>query len=403
MNYEALFGLILDLGRDLIRCGGETHRVEDTLYRLAAGYAYRDCSIWVVPTLIQATFTDPNGVVRTQIRHVKGGGVNFNDLDQLNALSRWACAEQPSEEEFAARLEKIHAAPSNKLWVSCLSEVLGGWGFSLIFGCDLWDSAIAALASLMIFFLVRTLSRREGNPLILNFAVSFVTEIFILCVCHFGPGSHVETITIGVVMLLISGLGAFNGLRDLVHLDTLSGLINLAASFTGAIGIALGMALPMLLFRSWNPSAISMQDPNPIMQVVFVGIACFGFSLLFSVPKRMILLCAIGAALTWASYLLVYHFYPSIFAATMAAAVFSGLYGQIIARIKKSPATIFSTICILPLLPGSALYYTMYGLVTRNGRLASTKGVDLGLICFGIVLGFMIVEVVNRFLWRRPR
>ena len=107
--------------------------------------------------------------------------------------------------------------------------------------------------------------------------------------------------------------------------------------------------------------------------------------------------------MTWGTFLLVHHFYPSIFAATMAASVFSGLYGQTIARIKKSPATIFSTICILPLLPGSALYYTMYGLITRNADLSYTKGVELGLICFGIVLGFMCVEVVNRFLWRRPR
>lgn len=403
MNYEKLFGLILDLGRDLIRCGGETHRVEDTLYRLAAGYEYRDCSIWVVPTLIQATFTDPEGVVRTQIRHVKGSGLDFNALDRLNALSRWACAEQPPAEEFAEKLAEIQNAKPMHVWIACMGEVLGGWGFSLIFGCDIWDSLIAALTSLMVFFLVRTFSRREGNPLILNFAVSFVAEVFILCVCHFGPGSHMETITIGVVMLLISGLGAFNGLRDLVHLDTLSGLINLAASFTGAIGIALGMALPMMIFRSWNPAAVSMQDPNPIIQVVVCAIACFGFSRLFGVPKRKIIFCALGASMTWGAYLLVYRVYPSIFAATMAASVFSGMYGQIIARIKKSPATIFSTICILPLLPGSALYYTMYGLITRNADLSYTKGVELGLICFGIVLGFMIVEVVNRFLWRRPR
>ena len=72
------------------------------------------------------------------------------------------------------------------------------------------------------------------------------------------------------------------------------------------------------------------------------------------------------------------------------------------ARINKSPATIFTTICILPLVPGSSLYYTMYGLVTRNSALSYEKGVELGMTCFGIVLGFMVVEVANRFLWRRP-
>ena len=299
MNYEKLFGLILDLGRDLIRCGGETHRVEDTLYRLAAGYRFRDCSIWVVPSLIQATFTDPDGVVRTQIRHVKGSGVDFRALDRLNAVSRWACGAQPAAEELAARLEEIRSAAQPRLWASCLSEVLGGWGFALFFGCDVWDSAIAALASLLVFFLVRVFSRREGNPLILNFSVSFVTEVFILCVCHFGPGSHMETITISVVMLLVSGLGAFNGLRDLVHLDTLSGLINLAASFTGAIGIALGMALPMLIFRDWGGVVVSTLEPQPIIQVFAGAFACVGFSILFGVRGWKIVFCALGAGLTW--------------------------------------------------------------------------------------------------------
>ena len=403
MNYEKMFGLILDLGRELIRCGGETHRVEDTLYRLAAGYDYRSCSIWVVPSLIQATFTDPDGAVRTQIRQVKGSGLNFNALDRLNALSRWACAERPDPETFEQKLEEICSAAPSKTWISCVGCVLGGWGFALFFGCDIWDSAIAALASLLIFLLVRALSPKEGNPLVLNFFVSFVTETLILFICHFGPGNHMETITISVVMLLISGLGAFNGLRDLVHLDTLSGVINLAASFTGAIGIALGMALPMLIFRGWGGAVVSMQNPEPILQVIASTVACFGFSVLFSVRGWKIVYCALGASMTWGVYLLIYRAYPSVFGATMAASIFSGLFGQIVARVKKSPATIFSTICILPLLPGSALYYAMYGLVTRNAELAYTKGEQLALVCFGMVLGFMIVEVVNRFFWRRQR
>jgi hypothetical protein len=44
----------------------------------------------------------------------------------------------------------------------------------------------------------------------------------------------------------------------------------------------------------------------------------------------------------------------------------------------------------------------MYGVVTRNAELSYTKGIALGMTCFGIVLGFMVVEVANRFLWRHP-
>ncbi len=401
MNYEKQFGLILDLGKELIRCGGETHRVEDTLYRLAAAYRFDSCNIWVVPSEIQATFTDPQGVTRTQIRHVRGSSVNFDALDRLNTLSRWACAQCPESEAFAARLEEIRSAAPPKPWLTYLGGVLGGWGFALFFGCDLLDSLVAALASLLIFFLVRRLSPREGNPLILNFAVSLVTETFILVVCRLGLADHMETITIGVVMLLVSGLGAFNGLRDLVHLDTLSGLINLAASFTGAIGIALGMALPMLIFRDWGAVAVSAQSPDPWVQLLSGAAACVGFAIWFRVRGLNIAWCALGAFLTWGAYLLAYQAYPSAFGATLLASFLCGLYGQIMARVNKSPATIFTTICILPLIPGSSLYYAMYGVVTRNVELSYSKGVELGLTCFGIVLGFMVVEVVNRFLWRR--
>ena len=402
MNYETTFSLILDLGREMIRCGGETHRVEDTLYRLAEAYRFRDCNLWVVPSEIQATFTDSEGVVRTQIRHVKGSSVNFDALDKLNSLSRWACANRPDNESFAARLKMIRSAAPMKPWLVYLGGVLGGWGFALFFGCDLLDSLVAALASLLIFFVVRHLSPKEGNPLILNFAVSFVTELFILLVCTFGFGDHMETITIGVVMLLVSGLGAFNGLRDLVHLDTLSGLINLAASFTGAIGIALGMALPLLMFRNWGAVAVSAQNPDPWIQVIFGAVACVGFAIWFRVRSWNILWCAVGAFITWGVYLLAYHAYPNAFGATVLASFVCGLYGQIMARVKKTPATIFTTICILPIIPGSSLYYAMYGVVTRNVELGYNKGVELGMTCFGIVLGFMVVEVVNRFLWRNP-
>ena len=106
--------------------------------------------------------------------------------------------------------------------------------------------------------------------------------------------------------------------------------------------------------------------------------------------------------MTWGVYVLAYQLLPSDFAATLFASIFCGLFGQIMARVNKTPATIFTTICILTLIPGSSLYYAMYGIVTRNAELSYTKGIALGMTCFGIVLGFMVVEVANRFLWRHP-
>ncbi len=402
MDYEAMLGLILDLGTEMISCGGETHRVEDTVFRLLAAEGFQKCNVWVVPSNLQVTATDPNGHTWTQIHNVHGGGVDFEKLDQLNSLSRWACAEHPDTEKLAERLDTIRSAGHPQVWASYVGCLLGGWAFALFFGCRFTDSLIAALASLLIVFLVQRLSLRERNPLILNFTVSLLVELFIILTIRLGLCQNADSVTIGVVMLMVSGLGATNGFRDLVHLDTLSGLINLSASFTGAIGIALGIALPILLFHDGGGAAVSGLHPDVIVQLFSGSMACVGFAIWFRVKGKKVAYCALGAMMTWGVYVLAYQLLPSDFAATLFASIFCGLFGQIMARVNKTPATIFTTICILTLIPGSSLYYAMYGIVTRNAELSYTKGIALGMTCFGIVLGFMVVEVANRFIWRHP-
>ena len=404
MQSEKLLTLILDIGAGMLRCGGETHRAEDAVCRMAAALGFQNSNVWVVPTNLQATVTDPEGRILTQLRAIRGGAIDFETLASLNALSRWVCAERPEPETIEARLREILSAPKLRPVVNCMAVILGGTSFGFFFGCDWLDIVTAALASLLIWFLIHRLTPREGNPLILNFTVSFFTELLILLCGKLGLAHNTGYITIGVVMLLVSGLGAINGLRDLVHLDTLSGLINIVAAVTGAIGIALGMALPMLLFQDWGGGQVSTLNPNEGIQLISGAAACVGFGILFHVHGHKIFWCAVGGLLCWGAYLVAYkHLIPSTFGASLLASVVIGLYAQIMARVHRVPATVFTTICLLPLIPGSSLYYSLYGIVTKNAELASSKAADLGLTCFGIVLGFMAVEVVNRFLWRRPR
>lgn len=399
MNDEKILGLILDIGGAMIRSGAETHRVEDSLYRLCTSYGFTACNIWVVPSNIQATVTAADGRSLTLIRHIRRTGVNFEQLDKLNDLSRHACAETPGPDELGRLYAQALKGAPGPRWISYLAGVLAGAGFGVFFNCDALDALTAVLASLLITFLVRLLGRREENPLILNFLVSSVAELFILTAVRLGLGHHAGYITVGVVMLLISALGVTNGLRDLVHLDTLSGLMNISASLTGAIGIALGIALPLLLMRGRGSNEIMVLNPSVPVELVSCTVACVGFALWFHVKGRRVVFCGLGALLTWAVYLLCLRT-GSPFAAVFFASVFCGVYAQVMARLNKSPATIFLTVCVFPLIPGAALYYMMYGFVIRDMAFALSQGADLLLACFGIVLGFMAVEVANRYVWR---
>lgn len=400
MEREKIAGLILDIGVAMIQSGAETHRVEDSLYRLCGSYGFTQCNIWVVPSNIQATVMLEEGVWFTQIRHVRNLSVDFARLDRLNSLSRDACAHTPDANLLAAQFAAASARRPERPWINYLAGALAAGGFGVFFNCDPADAAVAVLAALLITFFVRRLSARESNPLILNFIISFAAELFIIASVRLGLGHHAGYITVGVVMLLISALGTTNGVRDLVHLDTLSGTMNITLSLTGAIGIALGIALALRLVPGRGGGDVGALNPSVALQLASCTAGCVGFALWFHADRRHVAACALGGLLTWTAYLAASAALPNAFLSAILGSVACGFFAQIAARIKKAPATIFMTIAIFPLIPGAALYYAMYGVVTRDSALALRRGADLGLTCFAIVLGFMVVEVASRFIWR---
>lgn len=401
MDYSEILKSILDLGSAMIASGAETHRVEDSLYRLCKAYGFTDSNIWVVLSNIQATITAPNGKMYTQVRHVRKIGVDFDMLDKLNDLSRKCCTDTPDGIAFAERIKTATTTHKFKKWARYPAAILAGAGFGIFFNCDLSDAFCAAIVALIITLFGKHLSKRESNPLIYNFVISFAAEIFILFAVHIGLGHHTGYITVGVVMLLISALGTTNGIKDLVHLDTISGVINITSSLTGAIGIALGIAVPILLLPSWSTIDPIGLNPSYIITLAAATVGCAGFALFFNVLKpNHIISCAVGAALTWGSYLFFSMYFKASFVPIIIGSAICAMFSLLMARLNKAPATIFQTICIFPLIPGSALYYTAYGVVTGNLEMAQSMGFDLISCCFAIVLGFMAVEAASRLVRR---
>lgn len=249
MDYKRILKGILDIGEAMINSGAEILRVEDSMYRLCRSYGFERVNCWVIASNIQATVETPDGEIITQIRHVPGGEMNFDRLDYLNNLSRKACAETPDAPELRIRLEEVLNRPKQPRLMHYIAGVMGGAGFAVFFNCDIADSIVAVLASIIIIFMGEVLDRNERNPLVYNAIISFIVEFFIIGCVHFGLGHHAGNITVGVVMLLISGIGFTNGIRDLIHTDTLSGIINICRSVLGATGIAIGIALPILLMK----------------------------------------------------------------------------------------------------------------------------------------------------------
>lgn len=146
---------------------------------------------------------------------------------------------------------------------------------------------------------------------------------------------------------------------------------------------------------------------DAVIQIVAAGLGTLGFALLFRVRSQHLLMATLGGALSWLAYLLVWAGTESIFFSTLVAAMVVCLWSEVLARLRKAPANIFLLPGIIPLLPGGALYYTMYGIVSGDWPLVMTKGlttvhIALG-IAGGIIIGSEVVRLVLGGMRRRRR
>ncbi|MDP4118810.1 MAG: threonine/serine exporter family protein [Bacillota bacterium] len=123
-------------------------------------------------------------------------------------------------------------------------------------------------------------------------------------------------------------------------------------------------------------------------------IGALGFAFLFHVrPGRLIFSCFAGL-LAYGVYALAVFYGGSLFLCNIAAAAVATLCADIMAVIFKCPATVFLTVSVTPLVPGSSLYYTLSNFVFWNSVSFTKNILDTIHIGLGIAVGIIITSAI---------
>lgn len=395
MDYELLLNEVLGIGKEMIKSGAETDRAEDSMYRMLLSYDIEQCNIFAIQSDIQATIKPRDGHFITQIRRVHKVGFNYDRLDYLNNLSRYICKNKPSVEEIRERFEEVIGRKPQPLYLKYLSAILGGIGFGVYFGCDFMDSFVGTfICAAFIVYMGNVLDKRGYNLVVYNLTLAFLSSAAVFLAGKAGLGNHPDRIVLGLNMVLISGLGVANGIRDVLKRAFLSGLLNIVNSFLGAVAIACGTGLAIVLFEGEMYEMYIA--PSIAVQLISCGVASMGFALLFQAATRQSIWAGVGGAGNCGIYLLVQNIWGNNFAAVMAGAAFVAAYAYIMSRVHRAPATIFLTTSIMPVIPGATLFYMMHGFVQADYRLAMQQTISLAQTCLAIAFGFLLVEIVTR-------
>ncbi len=140
-------------------------------------------------------------------------------------------------------------------------------------------------------------------------------------------------------------------------------------------------------------------DHLTLMQFCWAALSILGFSIRVNLKGWKILLIAIGGGLTWAFYLIFLYFSKSLLFSVFCSVFLVCTYSEIMARLSKIPVSVFVTCVIIPIVPGSSLYYSMQAYIAGDSVVASQNLYKVLLISGTIALAIAVVSSITNLIF----
>ena len=285
---------------------------------------------------------------------------------------------------------------------------LAAAGFSMFFRGTLLDALCAGLSGLATGLCLYFMNKLHANLFFKTVAAGFVLALLAHGLAIAGLAHNVDAAIIGALMLLVPGLLFTNSLRDIIYGDTMSGVNRLVQVLITAVALAVGTGAAVTLARQlWGDLAGSgaLVQYGLFMQCFAGFVGSLGFCILLNLHGPGMFLCIAGSILSWLAYRLFGFFGMSDLTAFLLSAATISVYAEIMARIRKCPATSYLLVALFPLVPGADIYYTMDYAVRGNTDAFLQHGLHTGAIAGTLAVGILLVSTAFRMwgVWRHHK
>lgn len=401
--YAELLEFAVSLANKLQACGAETYRVEETLSRIIEAYGVKKTDSFVIPSCIMASLETEDGQVLTKIRRLKSGETLIDGIERYIALSRRICAEKPSMREARRLLRETERSVRRYgPLVYFLSAFFIGFGFGVFFGGTLLEALSSAICGVCTAAAVRFMGKLNANAFFSSFVCSFILGFIANTLTAAGLGRNADVATIGAMMMLVPGFLFTNSLRDVIYGDTMSGVNRLVQVLLIAVALVIGTSAGVSLARQLFPGVVTGLTPiqYPLWVQTAAGVVgTLGFGLMFNLHGRGIPLALLGSGISWVVCSLCMRLGLNEPVCYLIAAAASSFYAEVMARIRKFPATGYLLCALVPLIPGAGIYYTMDFLRRGMTAEAYAKGMATASIAGAMAIGVLLFSTAFR-MWR---
>ncbi len=138
-----------------------------------------------------------------------------------------------------------------------------------------------------------------------------------------------------------------------------------------------------------------------IIQGISAFFATAAFAILFYLPKKYLIHAGLTGSLGWIIYLVVNQVMEDKIPANFVATLFVALVSHILARIFRTPVTMFLIPGIIPLVPGAGMYQIVQSIIDGTVELTPFYFFQTLQMAGAIALGIFIMDTSFRIVTKK--
>ena len=135
-----------------------------------------------------------------------------------------------------------------------------------------------------------------------------------------------------------------------------------------------------------------------IIQGISAFFATAAFAVLFYIPKKYIIHAGMIGSFCWFIYLLVVKTGGDKVLANFIATMFVALASHLLARIYKTPVTMFLIPGVISLVPGAGMYQIVQSIMDNNVDQSVYYFIQTIQMAAAIALGIFIIDTAFRMI-----
>lgn len=243
--------LAVEIGDVMLRNGAEIYRVEDTVIHILEAYDVENFDVYVLSNGIFASANENREDACSMVRHVPlCSSTHLGRIAELNQLTRDICTHECSIIDAWDRLEVCRTLPGYHRGLVLFCCGLGSGSLCYLYGGSVLDACFAFFIGMVEQMFLFFCATHNVSRFLKNVFLSMLVAVLGILVFLTGLPVLYDKIIIGAIMPLVPGIVFTTSIRDFYNGDYLSGTIHLIDALLTALCIAVGVCIPIILFRS---------------------------------------------------------------------------------------------------------------------------------------------------------